>query len=430
MAKLAFPEGYTFEGFDLPHYTPVPDVVFDYFLPRLGGAELKVLLYIIRRTLGFKKNTDDISLKQLVSGITTRDGRVLDEGTGLSKPTVVKAAQSLADKGIIIARRNQSEEKGDEATTYILNFRREPVLNCLTRGSQNTLQGGVKKPNPQETEKQVTDKQHVVVTLTQRGVHVGTAQRLASKFPDKHIREKIAFHDWLREHNPKQLSRSPTGWLIRAIEKDYAPPHNFGKKTGTEPEEKDLSAWKVEGEPDEIRQTNLDKKPRTPALPPGVSEQMMDWWEQGRQELRLQLLQETFNNWLRDARVLGGQKTEDSVTLRIGVRNFHARNWLEQRLKKVVDRTLSCVAKCSVDVRFEELIADRTHFVRRRRQELGLSQNDLVLRLQNQGIKISRTTISTWECGKRNPRLDDAHLNALAAALEWNHSQLIGAMSR
>jgi DNA-binding transcriptional regulator YiaG len=123
MAKLAFPEGYTFDGFEMPQYTPVPDVVFDYFLPRLNGSELKVLLYIIRRTLGFKKSRDDISLRQLVDGITTRDGRILDEGTGLSMPSVVSAVQSLVDKQIVTARRNSSPERGHEATTYALNLR-------------------------------------------------------------------------------------------------------------------------------------------------------------------------------------------------------------------------------------------------------------------------------------------------------------------
>ena len=72
-------------GFDSPNYTPVPDKLFDEYLARLSGAELKALLYIIRRTFGFKKDSDTISLKQMVEGITTHDGRRLDFGAGLSK---------------------------------------------------------------------------------------------------------------------------------------------------------------------------------------------------------------------------------------------------------------------------------------------------------------------------------------------------------
>jgi hypothetical protein len=64
-----------FEGFTVPHYTQVPDELFDTLMPHLSGAELKVLLYIIRRTFGFKKQMDSISLSQMVSGIKTRGRR-------------------------------------------------------------------------------------------------------------------------------------------------------------------------------------------------------------------------------------------------------------------------------------------------------------------------------------------------------------------
>ena len=54
-----------FPGFRSPNYTMVPDDLFDDLMAGLSGAELKVLLYIIRRTFGFKKHSDDISLNQI-----------------------------------------------------------------------------------------------------------------------------------------------------------------------------------------------------------------------------------------------------------------------------------------------------------------------------------------------------------------------------
>ncbi len=71
-----------FRGFRFPNTTPVPDELFDELLADLSGAELKVLMYICRRTFGFKKERDTISLSQIASGIVTREGRVLDKGTG------------------------------------------------------------------------------------------------------------------------------------------------------------------------------------------------------------------------------------------------------------------------------------------------------------------------------------------------------------
>jgi hypothetical protein len=53
-----------FNGFRSPTTTPVPDEVFDDLIADLTGAELKVLLYICRRTFGFKKDRDSISLNR------------------------------------------------------------------------------------------------------------------------------------------------------------------------------------------------------------------------------------------------------------------------------------------------------------------------------------------------------------------------------
>src|SRR5688500_16170261 len=78
----------TFRGFRCPTYTMVPDELFDELLVELSGAELKTLLYIIRRTFGFKRDSDAISLSQMLRGIHTADGRTLDRGVGLSKPTL------------------------------------------------------------------------------------------------------------------------------------------------------------------------------------------------------------------------------------------------------------------------------------------------------------------------------------------------------
>ncbi len=42
-----------------PTTTPVPDEIFDEWLAVLGHAELRVLLYIVRRTFGFDKRGGD-----------------------------------------------------------------------------------------------------------------------------------------------------------------------------------------------------------------------------------------------------------------------------------------------------------------------------------------------------------------------------------
>ena len=78
----------SFDGFQSPNFTAVPDEVFDRLLADLSGAELKVLLYVIRRPFGLKTGSDRISKAQLAHGIQRRDGPALAHGTGLSRPPV------------------------------------------------------------------------------------------------------------------------------------------------------------------------------------------------------------------------------------------------------------------------------------------------------------------------------------------------------
>jgi Bacteriophage replication protein O len=178
-----------FRGFQGPNYTQVPDQLFDELLAILPGAELKVLLYIMRRTFGFKKDSDNIALSQMLTGITTRDGRQLDRGVGLSKPTLLKALRNLIDGDYVIAIRRQSADRGDESTNYRLHVTSEngpsrtgsggsnadetPVVKKLDHGGSRILttpvgkevdQGVVKKTDSQETVRQETVSKNVNVT--------------------------------------------------------------------------------------------------------------------------------------------------------------------------------------------------------------------------------------------------------------------------
>src|SRR5579875_417327 len=92
-----------------PTPTPVPDEILDVWMLELGEAEIKVLFYIVRRTLGFRKEADPISLSQFMHGIVTRDGRVLDRGCGIrSRRHVVRALTALEEKGLIRAEKGRT----------------------------------------------------------------------------------------------------------------------------------------------------------------------------------------------------------------------------------------------------------------------------------------------------------------------------------
>jgi hypothetical protein len=111
-----------FQGFYTPNSTAVPDNFFDELLADLSGAEVKVVCYVMRRTFGFKRQSDEISIRQMLYGIVKKDGTRLDCGTGLSKLTLLRALRSLKERRVLLTVRNSSVEHGDEATSYRLNI--------------------------------------------------------------------------------------------------------------------------------------------------------------------------------------------------------------------------------------------------------------------------------------------------------------------
>jgi len=110
-----------YPGIQAPTYTQTPDEIFDWIAPLLSEPELRVLLYIIRRTFGFKKGADAISIDQMCNGIVTRDGKRLDYGTGLSRSPVQKALRTLREKNVILAQRQIDADGGSGPTLYALN---------------------------------------------------------------------------------------------------------------------------------------------------------------------------------------------------------------------------------------------------------------------------------------------------------------------
>lgn len=142
-----------FEGYTKPAYTMVPDQLIDDQMYLLTGAELKVLLYICRRTFGFKKDDDAISLSQITDGIVTRDGKRLDHGTGLSRRATIEALRNLEEMGLILAV-HSGVAGSHKPTIYRLNITGQSPLELVTKNNQTgneTKPVLVQKSNPQKT---------------------------------------------------------------------------------------------------------------------------------------------------------------------------------------------------------------------------------------------------------------------------------------
>lgn len=66
------------------------------------------------------------------------------------------------------------------------------------------------------------------------------------------------------------------------------------------------------------------------------------------------------------------------------------------------------------------------NWIKTRRRELGLSQEELAERLSSEGYQVSRGTVAHWEQDRYHPPLDDPTLvNALARAFNISVKQIL-----
>jgi|GEM_PF-6482694 len=89
-----------------PNYTQTPNALFDEWLPKLKLVELRVLMVILRKTFGWHKIRDRISLTQL------------EKLTGSQRSDILKAAKKLEELGLVT--KEVIGKNGDQETYYEL----------------------------------------------------------------------------------------------------------------------------------------------------------------------------------------------------------------------------------------------------------------------------------------------------------------------
>jgi len=86
-----------------PNTFQVHNFYVDECLHLLDGNELKVLLYAIRKIVGWNKQQDYISLSQFQDGAkNSQDGTPINYGTGLGRKTIIDAIGELTKYGLLV----------------------------------------------------------------------------------------------------------------------------------------------------------------------------------------------------------------------------------------------------------------------------------------------------------------------------------------
>lgn len=98
-------ENKIFEGFPFPkqNWSKLPHVLVDY-LRNMTGAELKVVLYVLRHTWGFSEfgKPKRITLDEFSKGRKRKDQSRMNGGTGLSFNAIKDGIQKAVDHGFLI----------------------------------------------------------------------------------------------------------------------------------------------------------------------------------------------------------------------------------------------------------------------------------------------------------------------------------------
>jgi phage replication O-like protein O len=367
----------TFPGFPFPNTTQIPNEVFDTLMSKLSGGELKVLLYICRRTFGFRKDSDRISLAQIAHGITTKAGRVLDQGTGLSKRHVITALKTLEKRKIITVSRTMDETGMHEVNTYALNLpdADSRVGTKCPQGVGNSSSPEVVNPtsprvvNPsaptkqreQKKAEQKKDSDDVAVAkaLENFGITQSVATTLTQHYPAQYIREKVALARGLVSAGSRLVSQNPAGWLRCAIEQDYCPPGNAKRQQQRSARRKqDSNRARAERKKQDTSQDE-PKPTQTVATKPGenytgsIKTGKTDRETQKTWEQTLEKVQEALQPGETAARLAGTTLLEVTDTVaRIGVASPYAIAWLERRLYSQIAKAMKGVVGRDLDLQF------------------------------------------------------------------------------
>jgi len=129
----------------IPNTTQVPNVLLDAVMRRISDPALRVSLAIVRKTYGFQKQSDHISLTQL------------QEITALSRQGVVNGVKALGS--LILVR--QGKREGNEYALN-LNVATGELVNDIDQSTRLTSQRGAKTlVNGVDTQNQIRTKPNI-----------------------------------------------------------------------------------------------------------------------------------------------------------------------------------------------------------------------------------------------------------------------------
>lgn len=201
----------------------------------IGKPEFRVLIYVVRRTLGYKKRYDKISIGQMHKGIKQHNGTVLNRGTGLSKASIVRAVANLEKQGYITRTKGKIYNGSHTPTTYGLCWMKEATTSSrtettpLSHGESTSSRTETAPLSHGETHtsnelhtleiRRRGDEKKVVELLHNEGLTNSQIDKvLALRVPNltRYVREVIANRGFLLKKNPNSIGNL-SAWLFKVL---------------------------------------------------------------------------------------------------------------------------------------------------------------------------------------------------------------------
>ena len=348
--------GNVIRPFEKPSYTMFHNFAVDVAMPTLSGAGWKVLCVAIRQTWGWvdnesptgRKLSDQISYSQFM------------EKTGLVRSTVARAIKECLEAGYLVRRKvGKDARSGNPLYAYALNTeyevssaKIEPLTSSAKieplSGTKIELPSGSKIEPTKETKKTKKDNVDGVVFVEKEEREDERVLLLLDLAQDerKPLDLKIA-RAIVEPYNVEQVSNLVTYARKASSLRD---PLAFGISRLRSGELPVMPTPDADHDryAEEAYQENDVGRIREPELVDPKLAETNQLWQAALSEMQLQMTQETFTTWLKPTRVLAH---EDS-TITIVVENPYAKEWLDHRLRPIIERTLSSVAGKKLEVEF------------------------------------------------------------------------------
>ena len=162
----------------IPNAFQIPNSVIDELLAKLTCAELKCYLFVVRKTKGWNKESDSISVSQFM------------EVTGLSNRSVITACESLVEMGLL--ERSGGERKLNTYSVKAFDFSETGEKSSSDKTGENFSETGeksssdlVKKVHTQNNNKntiQNTNKKNTKKSESDLLAEFGIVGQLAEDF--------------------------------------------------------------------------------------------------------------------------------------------------------------------------------------------------------------------------------------------------------